>query len=300
MYLLITHTDLDGIGCAILAKLFFKNDIEFILCKTYKDVNEYLEKINIADYNKIFITDITCDEKYMQSEKILLFDHHKTSLFLNQYKNCTVKVTLNNKLTCGAELFYQYLLSKGLCKYDYFVELIRLYDTWEWINYNSKIPYYLNNLIYILGTNNFINSYVEKLQKHDLNELNIFSNTERILLEYQENQIQNFINNKKPYIKTFNININNIKRKIGICFAEQNQSILGNTICKEENIDIMIMINLNYPSISFRTELEDIDVSMLAKKINISGGGHKKAAGSVLSDEINTCIYQYIIDRIQD
>lgn len=300
MIKLITHNDLDGIGCIILAKLFFKDNVDYTICKSLKDVNEILNNISINQYEKIFITDISCNEKYFNNDKIYLFDHHQTAEYLNQYKNCIVQVMLNNRKTCGTELFYQYLLNKGLESRNYFVELIRLYDTWEWINYNNKLPYYFNNLMYIIGVNNFINLYIEKLQKQDLNELNIFSDKERILLEYQETQIQNYINNKKQNIKIFELNIDNIKRKVGICFAEQHQSILGNTLCKEENIDIMIMLNLNQLTVSFRTELDNIDVSILAKKINELGGGHKKAAGCLLDDNFNNYIYQFLINKIQD
>lgn len=45
MVKLITHTDLDGCGCAILAKLVFATDVDITYAKSIDNVNSYLECI---------------------------------------------------------------------------------------------------------------------------------------------------------------------------------------------------------------------------------------------------------------
>lgn len=70
----------------------------------------------------------------------------------------------------------------------------------------------------------------------------------------------------------------------GIVFAESNISELGNTMCENNpNIDFAMIISID-KSISFRTVKDNVDVSGIAKSLN--GGGHKKAAGSPITEEI--------------
>ena len=289
MVQLITHTDLDGLGCAILAKLVWKDQVNIALCRTSNEVNQKLDKL--LYYDKTYITDLSVDAKYLQ-DNVYMFDHHKTAEHLNNDNNVIVKVELNGRKTCGTELFYQYLVNQHFIdNRDFFVELVRQYDTWEWTKFN-KLPYYLNNLVYILGMNNFIDTFTERLAKKDINELTIFTEDERKLLVRNESVISNYIQDKRQYVKTFEIN----DKKVGICFADTNQSILGNVICEENNIDIMVMVNLDRKSISFRTNKDDIDVSVIAKRFN--GGGHAKASGGTIDDKVIESIHKYILEKM--
>ena len=58
MIKLFTHTDLDGIGCAILAMLAYDAEIEYC---NYDDINEKVEEfLNIAKLESgdmVYITD---------------------------------------------------------------------------------------------------------------------------------------------------------------------------------------------------------------------------------------------------
>ena len=63
MIKLFTHTDLDGVGCAILAKLAFK-DVDISYCN-YDNINEEVKNF-ITDKNDIdmcFITDVSIEEE---------------------------------------------------------------------------------------------------------------------------------------------------------------------------------------------------------------------------------------------
>ena len=102
MIKLITHTDLDGVGCAILATIVFKNNIDITYCHVPDEVNEYLNKnLNeLNTYEKVYITDCSCDEQYFKLiPHIRLFDHHITAESLNKFSNATVKVELNKTAT---------------------------------------------------------------------------------------------------------------------------------------------------------------------------------------------------------
>ena len=125
---LFTHTDLDGIGCAILAYLAFgRENVDVEYCD-YSNVNEKVEKFwddpELEAYDYIFITDISIKEKlaiHITNEasepRVHLFDHHATALGLNKYDWCEVSV-MNDTLgikTSGTELFYTYLRRRGQC-----------------------------------------------------------------------------------------------------------------------------------------------------------------------------------------
>ena len=81
MIKLFTHTDLDGIGCAVLAKLAFQDEVDIEYCN-YDEINEkVLEYINQND-NKvpIYITDISVNEEVAnlldKRGNVQLLDHH--------------------------------------------------------------------------------------------------------------------------------------------------------------------------------------------------------------------------------
>ena len=295
MIKLLTHTDLDGVSCAILANIVYKNQVEIEFFHNPNELNKYLENFNNI-YNQVFITDLSCDKKYLNEHtNIYLFDHHKSVLDLHNGLNHIVQIEFNNHLTCGTELFYYYL--KPLIKQDlaFFVELVRLYDIWEWVNNFSKLPYYLNNLLYIYGINKFIDKYSYLLEDHNVNELNLFTNQDRLLLINHDIQIDKYINDKIQNTNQQTILINNQEYTISICFASKHQSLLGEKI----NSDIVAIIDLNRNICSLRTNNDNIDLSLLIKKINKNGGGHKKAAGCELDNFIKDNVCQYLIDKLQ-
>ena len=64
MIKLFTHTDLDGIGCAILAMLAYDAEIEYC---NYDDINEkveeFLKNTKLTKDDMVFITDISVNKK---------------------------------------------------------------------------------------------------------------------------------------------------------------------------------------------------------------------------------------------
>lgn len=298
MIKLITHTDLDGVGCAILATIVFKNNIDITYCHVPDEVNEYLNKnLNeLNTYEKVYITDCSCDEQYFKLiPHIRLFDHHITAESLNKFSNATVKVELNNRKTCGTELFYNYLIQHGkINNRSFFVELVRSFDTWDWKNEKYQLPYYLNNLLYIDGITNFVDNYAKRMEKYDLNELTLFSERERILLNHEVNQINKYIDKKKQYVRI----VNTDKYKIGFSFVDRNQSIFGNEMCQQLGCDIAIILGLDVGVIQFRTANENIDVSTLAKVFN--GGGHKTASGGKFEPEEINKLIDYVVVKLGD
>ena len=95
MYKLLSHNDLDGVGCGILAKLAFGEDVKVrynSVSSLNREIESFLE--NEGQETFLFITDLSPNEQnekrlqqfYEESGNVQLIDHHKTAIHLNDYK----------------------------------------------------------------------------------------------------------------------------------------------------------------------------------------------------------------------
>ena len=159
-----------------------------------------------------------------------------------------------------------------------FVDIVRKYDTWLWKEeYNDIIPKQWNDLFYILGRDRFIEETLYKIQIRDLE----FSNTDTLLLELEQEKIDKYTKEKSK-----NIIITNIQGcVVGIVFAEQYHSELGNRLSeKHQELDFIIIINMD-KSVSYRTTKDYSHLGNDIAKI-YGGGGHARAAGSPINNKI--------------
>ena len=297
MIKLFTHTDLDGVGCAILAKLAFGNNVSITYCNSPNALEDELLTNDLSSYDYVFITDLSFTQQCMLYEnlspsKFMLIDHHKTAEWLNDYDFANVHVKYKNKLTCGAELFYNYLLKKNLISSrHFFVEQVRLYDTWDWTKFNNDTPKYLNDLLYVKGISEFVDMYVDRLKRHDVSALTIFNGDDLKMLAYEQKQIDNYLN-KKCASATEIIFANH---KCMLSFADRYQSILGNKMCTlKDDVNMAVLVNIDEGIVSLRS-VGDIDVAEIAKQYG--GGGHKNAAGFKLTEDIKEYIFNKLLDN---
>ena len=309
---LFSHSDLDGIGCNILIRnIGCNNDIENL---NYSDINDRIKKFIILEeyigYDYIFITDISVNEEVAElleelhkykDIKIVLLDHHITALWLNKYEWATVEENIVNdngaiEKTSGTELLYKYLCDeKELTGFNYFfddnktiadlVMQIKRYDTWLWnTKYKDNKPKQLNDLFYILGKDRFI----DMIEEYDYN-VNNFINDNSLLLTLEQEKIDKYIFKKNSEIILRNIN----GYKVGIVFADRNQSELGNKLSEaNKELDLIAMIGTD--TISYRTSRDYINCSEFAKLFN--GGGHPKASGSQIDMDLQGKIINLVFD----
>lgn len=316
---LFTHTDLDGVGCAILGKLAFKNiDVEYC---NYDDINnkvgEFLND-DVYKYDLVYITDISVSEDVAyRIETIIhnnlklkprfkLIDHHSTALWLNRYD--WAEVVEKTILICcqdepeiiekvsGTYLLFIELISEGYIKpskaeYEslkVFADTVRKYDTWLWKEkYNDLIPKKWNDLFYILGRDRFINKVVSSLKEWKFE----FSSKDELLLELEQEKIDRYIENKNNEILIVDI----LDYKAGVVFAEQFHSELGNRLHEiNPELDFIIIINIS-KSVSYRTIKDNIHLGNNVAKI-YGGGGHAKAAGNEISNEIRRKIIEMLFN----
>lgn len=293
MIKLITHTDLDGVSCAILGILAYGiNKIDISYCN-YDDVDNVALSVfeNHEEYEQIFITDISVNKEVADklntiSDKVLLLDHHPTALFLNDYDFCDVTIEIDGEKTCGTSMFFNYLDERFVrlneilgTNFDIesifkYTEIVRKWDTWLWAEkYNDTIPRDLNNLFYLYGRDRFVNKLSRQLKYH---ADSIFTDTDKLLLELDNSKKESYILNKDSEIMLKTIQGYNV----GIVFAEQYISELGNELAKKhKELDFIVIISDN--KISYRSIRDDINVGEIAKVYG--GGGHPKASGSQIS-----------------
>lgn len=323
-----THTDLDGVGCAVLATLAFK-DCNIIYCEN-SDVDKKVEEG--AENGTNFITDLSVSEELAERlDKInrsgkaswTLLDHHKTALPLNRFDWCTVKTEDPDTgiPTCGTELFYKFLYKNGFLKikffekafiltylnkfnvnipidkafYDTFVNAVRDWDTWRWseIGKDGELSMDLNDLLKILGKEEFVKKICESIYARSF--------PYKYGVPYKDETVQtllvNFRREKDEYIKKKLSNVRKVEVKnlhCGLVFADRFISEIGSEICKRDpDCDMAIIINMD-GFYSFRTAKEQVDVSEIAKAIG--GGGHKAAAGA----GIKKSVMEHIVMTLKD
>lgn len=284
MIKLFTHNDMDGIGCAVLAKFAFSNNVDIEYCN-YDDINEKVEEYyNSGSENDCHITDISISEELSykindSGKNYMLLDHHPTALNLNKFSWCTVKVENEDGIkTSGTEMYYHWLIDNGYLSrsdvLDRFAELVRNYDTWRWatLGDNGIICKQVNDLFYIYGRNKFIDWCLAELHFGTFPRL---EHTDKLVLEIEQNNIDNYVKKKDEQMITTVL----CDRICGVVFAEKYFSELGNKLCQmHPEIDFVAMIDMS-GTVSYRTVKNDIDLGKDIAKL-FGGGGHAKAAGS--------------------
>ncbi len=291
MYKLLTHNDLDGVGCGILAKLAFGENVK-VRYNSVASLNREIEFFLENDDSKetfLFITDLSPNEEneqklniyFKEHGNIQLIDHHKSALHLDDYEwGYVVVEDIAGNLTSATSLFYEYLVSMEFLEatdaLSEFVELVRQYDTWEWEKNENQKAHSLNSLFYLISIDDFEATMIERLSTNSHFDFDEF---EKRLLNMEEDKIERYIRRKKREI---------VQAKVkdfyaGVVYAESYHSELGNELGKEyAHLDYIVILNMGGKRISYRTIHDHVDVSQIAG--SYGGGGHQKASGSMLTD----------------
>lgn len=296
--LLFTHSqDIDGIGCALLAKVAFK-DLEIVPTKTFdinKNVESYINDGKINNFDQIYVTDLCIKEPLLKSiassslkDKVLVIDHHKSEIDEGNDKYDFVNITIskNDIKESGTSLFYTYLKENNYLKptpiLDELTELTRSYDVWDWKQNGQDKA----REMHIIFEQTSYDEYLKIMMPKILNDNKIVWNQkeQEIITNYFKKfneDIKNIISN----IKVINLNINNKNYKIGYVGSKYKYRNDINEVIKENNIhniDAVGMIMSDIDTVSYRT-IKDIDVSVIATYFG--GKGHKAASSNPQNNE---------------
>lgn len=299
MYKLLSHNDLDGVGCGILAKMAFGKQVKVrynSVSGLDREVEWFLENEDKETF--LFITDLSVNEEnenklemfYQDGGKLQLLDHHKTALHFNEYEWGHVVVEDDEgKLTSATSLLYEYLVTHELIEPSdaiaEFVELIRQYDTWEWEKNNNQNAQRLNALFFLMTIEEFEDKMINRLSSDE--HFN-FDEFEKKILDMEEDKIGRYIRRKRRELVQSQYG----DLFAGIVYAESYHSELGNELGKEyPHLDYIAILNIGGKRVGFRTIHDHVDVSEVAGQFG--GGGHAKASGCSLSKE---AFQQFVLD----
>lgn len=296
--LLFTHgIDIDGYGCAILAKMVWGENVDVIFADNF-DLDEKFIKVwggkerNFDDYDEIFVTDhcidlSTCnmvDKDKKLRAKIKVFDHHETRIGQqDRFPWVTLIFEKNGKRECGTSLFCNHLIERGLLPNTLseksWVELTRLYDTWDWKMFNVPEANKLNTLALALGRENYIENM---LTNHaDLEDFDFSDKEENLIAKYEKafneqlhkygEQIRviDFGGAKAGYVEIKDMFKNDMASYV-------RGTELGN------QISYLIMPIKDRGTVSLRAVDQNFDVSSVATQYG--GGGHPCSASFPLKN----------------
>lgn len=266
--LLVTHTDLDGAGCAILLRLAYLDNIDIIYASNPSEATKSLK--TTKGYDAIYVADMSFDPdelSYSILNKIKLYDHHQTAERCARYG-----IVDTSGVESGTSLLHKSFPCKPA---DIFVDLVRKYDTWIWEKENNKLPYYLNTLFQLYGMEKFVDIFVSKLRQNILTELNILTVEEAFLVAEYELFKEREMNNA-----TKNVHIvETSDYKFALFFGNYDFSNFAIILKKQyPDVDFVMQINPNTGAVSVRTDKTYIDLGTLMHN-KFSGGGHRMAAG---------------------
>lgn len=296
--LIFTHkSDIDGMGGAVLANLAFES-CDYHLVETFnlqEELRKYYENNKIYEYDRIYITDIWLEEPSLTKvaedprlkDKVFIFDHHESALKegYNKYPFAHIEIKNDLGLCSGTSLFYNHLIKEGFLQKEdkqiaEFVELTRRYDTWEWkTKYNDEHAHELTLLFDSVGTHNYIRLMTDKLRnkkdKFSFNEI------EDMIITSKKDQAKNKVDTyiSKMMIKEV------LGFKAGIIFIdyEYRNDIAEELRSRKIDIDFVMLIVLEYGTISFRSIKENVNVRKIAEVFG--GKGHDKAASCPIRKE---------------
>ena len=261
--ILITHTDLDGAGCAIAFKRIYP-DIE-VRYHDYDTIDEISEEIwdSKDEYDEIYFADITPNPKYgirmMYDDKFVLIDHHITRAYLKLAQMDNVVYSMN---ACGAMLSMDYLNMD----YDDFIQGIDAYDRWQLDSPYRKYGVDLNLLFNYYGMDEFVARFLKTtyVSSYDNTIINIL---ERIEEDYFVEKLkQGNVKFDRNSIAYFEVHVSEKNFNLGV-LVDRADFPKG---CK-----YIKTINLNDGVVGLYSN--GFDVSEIAKAHG--GGGHTTAAG---------------------
>jgi hypothetical protein len=281
-----THTDFDGIGCAVVLRTAFPNaefDTRFV---NYDCLNRILEA-DVSKCDKTFITDLSSDaivEKFKKRDDVVIIDHHVRGKEI-MTRNCRIAGSAG----CATEMLAEWLLDwmnhlPGSIpaqpfaeKTKRFAEMVGIVDLYKRDDPNFAEAQRMSDLCYLFGNCEASSRYaVERffyqpcLYPISSVELGIESKTENARNEAWKTLL-------KKELPANGIMIWLDGRGGGMAWLtekllyEKRYGWLGR-----------VMENDGKWFVSVRSRLEGIHFGEMLRAMNPAWGGHAKACGAVV------------------
>lgn len=303
MFKFMLHTDLDGIGSLVLANIAYGKENVFYECHNYNTIDEavidFYESGNFRFYDKLYLVDISVrDPKAIQAISLMrdeidveLFAHHPTDLPLAEYPWGHI----NTGNTCGTEMFFNYI-KKDLKEVitdestfkvlEEYVELTRLYDTWDWARTNNLKAKNLNTVFSLNKRSDFADSMVDNILC--LGE--VINEEQQCMIDTYERLYQKTLFRKDKSLKYIVYK----DMRAGVVIAEDFISELGHDLLKKHpEIAFVVLVNMAGNTVSLRARDNEVDVKEIAE--SLGGGGHVAASGfRIPADKVDNILFNIL------
>ncbi|MBP1308882.1 oligoribonuclease NrnB/cAMP/cGMP phosphodiesterase (DHH superfamily) [Paenibacillus sp. 1182] len=314
----VSHDDLDGRSPLILSRIAFSDKELITKACSYSRVDDIIEDLLNNELEKetslMFITDISPSPEILskihdmvqEGYRILLIDHHdaKPEVPETKYKSWMKldQTYPDGRGTAATSMYYDFLCSYDLIEptpiLEDYIELVRLYDTWEWEELEHLRAKRLNDYFFMSNWEEFDEQVILRLTNPEIIQettaqyesgvrtLFTFDENIEYMLDIEHKQIEGYCKKKKKQIKLFEGSIDNTDRiyKYGVVFAEKYQSEAGNFLCKEfmDEMDFVVLIDAGSKRMSLRRHKhKPVDVGAIA--LSLGGGGRPATAGCPLN-----------------
>jgi len=294
---LVTHQGcMDGSTCALvfLAAGGKEENVYFTLPS--HDISDEIVNYLAETHNgPIIVADMSISlglaEKLNQHNAgIFLLDHHRSAIPLDKFEWCEIEV--DNQRAGGRMLwdhFREFIIRRP--ELNQLKDLVMAADDVDrWV---KEIPVAedLVTLHDAIEQQDFIDRFKKNPLLH-------FSKKEQYLIDVYKAKRDRYVERKKRDVVFFNRKIQGHRVRIGVVQAGTHQSILGNAICTDPDLNVDVAIMSNGISVSMRSSSScPVDLAAIAK-LN-GGGGHFNAAGVSAGKVIGEDFAEFIYGKIK-
>lgn len=267
---LVSHVDLDGYGCRILAERYLGpaasyhvdyDSLASTLCDIPRDVH-------------LFITDLSVPECLAglieEFQDVTIIDHHLTSFWARErYRHSQRIDTMITEERCATYLFGQYLIRKGYVGdgEDWLSAWMDIVDDYDRFILKDPRSDMLNILLYQTSRERFVSD-----AQRTTPDRMVESNRERIERKLRE---------RGEYIeRTVIYDIPDLPIRTALVFAERYKSMIARELYTNRGYEVVFLLDLHSGQASIRSAPDSrVDCSELAKRLHPEGGGHLHASG---------------------
>lgn len=262
---LLTHTDLDGVGCAVVFAGAHPGPGPVELVENGAIDGRVLAalaaRIPHAASHEVVVTDHGIDEATADAAdgftaaggRFVLLDHHRSSRHLAGRRWATI-----DEGRSATGLLFDHL--GGPPAFAEFAGLVEDHDLWRHRDPRSSR---LATLLALVGAERFLARFRDDPDV-ELRE------AERLLVETELARREDYVRRKVEQARVAEIG----GRRWAVCYAEQYQSELAERLMSELEVAATAIVNPGRRTVSLRGR--GVDVSRLAQRYG--GGGHARAA----------------------
>ena len=339
-----SHTDLDGLSCTLVSKqLFDKKSVCFNYeYLNYGDFNRIIDFLNNSEesskYDLILITDLNISmevgtriieafNNFLDKanninlfnipnfmKKMIIIDHHKDSLWLNEVQHKYIEY-YNNEKDCATRQLYNFIIhcdsptfTKTLegCQNEYpevidyyenYTNIVNDWDLFLWIDKHNMVARDLGILCGQTDRNEFLLWQIQKCPLKDkIVDKFYFNKTEIKELKKIWNELDfmvdkaitnSIVMDYKGYFKYLLLKENENVSMLSYIIREKIKS--GEFKC---DADCMCIVMFNHNSVSVRQIKDDFNCREFANLYG--GGGHPAASGFPIHSENEELMQQFI------